>query len=70
MQPLYNLYDRAGFERDHDALCVEGQIGVIPFYAPARVFLSGKYRSNEDFSKSAARGEGMANYLNRRGLRI
>jgi aryl-alcohol dehydrogenase-like predicted oxidoreductase len=70
LQPLYNLYDRAGFERDYEALCVEEQIGAIPYYALARGFLSGKYRSTEDFSKSAARGEGMAKYLNPRGLRI
>ena len=70
LQPLYNLYDRAGFERDYEALCLEEQIGVIPYYALARGFLSGKYRSKEDFSKSKARGEGMAKYLNPRGLRI
>lgn len=70
LQPLYNLYDRAGYERDYEALCREEQIGVIPYYALARGFLSGKYRSKEDFSKSAARGEGMAKYLNQRGLRI
>jgi aryl-alcohol dehydrogenase-like predicted oxidoreductase len=70
LQPLYNLYDRAGYERDYEALCVEEQIGVIPYYALARGFLSGKYRSAEDFSKSKARGEGMAKYLNPRGLRI
>jgi aryl-alcohol dehydrogenase-like predicted oxidoreductase len=70
LQPLYNLYDRAGYERDYEALCVEEQIGVIPYYALARGFLSGKYRSTEDFGKSKARGEGMAKYLNPRGLRI
>jgi aryl-alcohol dehydrogenase-like predicted oxidoreductase len=70
LQPLYNLYDREGFERDYEALCLEEQIGVIPYYALARGFLSGKYRSKEDFSKSKARGEGMAKNLNPRGLRI
>jgi aryl-alcohol dehydrogenase-like predicted oxidoreductase len=70
LQPLYNLYDRVGYEHDYEALCVEEQIGVIPYYALARGFLSGKYRSKEDFSKSAARGEGMVKYLNPRGLRI
>jgi aryl-alcohol dehydrogenase-like predicted oxidoreductase len=70
LQPLYNIYDRAGYERDYEALCVEQQLGVIPYYALARGFLSGKYRSTEDQSKSKARGEGMAKYLNPRGLRI
>ncbi|MGD9923790.1 MAG: aldo/keto reductase [Pseudorhodoplanes sp.] len=70
LQPLYNLYDRAGYERDYEAICVENQIGVIPYYALARGFLSGKYRSVQDQSKSKTRGEGMAKYLNARGLRI
>jgi aryl-alcohol dehydrogenase-like predicted oxidoreductase len=70
LQPLYNLYDRAGYERDYETLCIEEQIGVIPYYALARGFLSGKYRSEADFGKSKARGEGMAKYLNPRGLRI
>ena len=70
LQPLYNLYDRAGYERDYEPLCEKEQIGVIPYYALARGFLSGKYRSAQDQTKSKARGEGMAKYLNARGLRI
>jgi aryl-alcohol dehydrogenase-like predicted oxidoreductase len=70
LQPLYNLYDRAGYEDDYETLCVEEQLGVIPYYALARGFLSGKYRAKEDQAKSKARGEGMTKYLNPRGLRI
>ena len=70
VQPLYNLYDRGGYERDYEALCEQEQLGVINYYALARGFLSGKYRSEQDFSKSAARGAGMAKYLDARGLRI
>jgi aryl-alcohol dehydrogenase-like predicted oxidoreductase len=70
LQPLYNLYDRAGYEHDYEALCEREQLGVIPYYALARGFLSGKYRSQQDQAKSKARGEGMAKYLNARGLRI
>ncbi len=70
LQPLYNLYDRSGFERDYEALCEQEQLGVINYYALARGFLSGKYRSEQDFSKSAARGAGMTKYLDARGLRI
>jgi aryl-alcohol dehydrogenase-like predicted oxidoreductase len=70
LQPHYNLYDRAGYERDYEALCIAEQIGVIPYYALARGFLSGKYRSKDDFGKSKARGQGMAKYLSPRGLRI
>jgi aryl-alcohol dehydrogenase-like predicted oxidoreductase len=70
LQPLYNLYDRAVFERDLQALCVAEEIGVINFYALAAGFLTGKYRSPADAGKSA-RGQGtVAKYLNERGSRI
>ena len=44
-------------------------VGVIPYYGLAAGFLTGKYRSEADFSKSP-RGGGMKKYLNERGLRI
>ncbi len=70
LQPLYNLYDRAVFEDDLGPLCREQGVGVINFYTLAAGFLTGKYRSPEDASKSA-RGKGTtANYLNARGLKI
>ncbi len=70
LQPHYNLYERAGYERDYEGLCEQEQLGVIPYYALARGFLSGKYRSEQDSSKSKSRGDGMAKFLNPRGLRI
>ncbi len=69
LQPLYNLSDRAVFEDELQAVCVDNQVGVINFYALASGFLTGKYRSANDFGKSQ-RGQGMAKYLNERGLRI
>src|SRR5204863_8001608 len=69
LQPPYNLYDRATFEGPLAALCIREGIGVISYYSLAAGFLTGKYRSEADFAKSA-RGEGMAKYLNPRGLRI
>ena len=69
LQPLYNLTDRAGFEAALQGLCVKENVGVIPYYGLAAGFLTGKYRSEADFSKSA-RGGGMKKYLNERGLRI
>lgn len=70
LQPHYNLYDRAGYERDYETLCEQEQLGVINYYALASGFLSGKYRSEGDLGKSAARGKGVAKYLTPRGLRI
>ena len=69
LQPLYNLYDRAGFEEKLQDLCVREEVGVIPYYALASGFLTGKYRSEADFGKSA-RGQGMKSKLNERGFRI
>jgi aryl-alcohol dehydrogenase-like predicted oxidoreductase len=69
LQPHYNLYERAGFESDAQAVCVEQGIGVIPYFPLASGFLSGKYRSQSDLSKSA-RGGGMRKYMNPRGFRI
>ncbi len=43
---------------------------MISFFGLARGFLSGKYRSVADLGKSKARGSGVKDYLNPRGLRI
>ncbi len=69
LQPEYNLYNRAGFETALRQVCVENEVGVIPYFSLAAGFLTGKYRSEADFGKSA-RGGGMAQYLNERGFRI
>jgi len=71
LQPEYNLYNRAAFEGPLQDLCVRENVGVVSYYALAAGFLSGKYRSAQDFSKSA-RGAGIEKkqYLNPRGLAI
>jgi aryl-alcohol dehydrogenase-like predicted oxidoreductase len=69
LQPLYNLSDRAAFEGALQALCVKEDVGVIPYYALAAGFLTGKYRSAADFGKSP-RGGRMSSYLNERGRAI
>jgi len=70
LQPLYNLYDRAVFERELQPLCVNEGVGVITFYSLAAGFLSGKYRSQADAAKSPRGGGAVKKYLNERGLRI
>lgn len=69
LQPLYNLYDRASFEGELQSLCTQENIGVITYFSLAAGFLTGKYRSEADFGKSA-RGPGMKKYLNPRGMKI
>jgi aryl-alcohol dehydrogenase-like predicted oxidoreductase len=70
LQPNYNLYDRAEFERELQPLCLREQVGVINYYALAAGFLTGKYRSAEDAGKSARGGGVVKKYVNERGLRI
>ena len=70
LQPEYNLYDRAEYEEKLEAVCVENGLGVITYFSLASGFLTGKYRSAVDLSKSP-RGEKMVKkYLNERGFRI
>ena len=69
LQPLYNLYDRSAFERDLADLCIREGIGIITYFSLGAGFLTGKYRSEADFSKSP-RGGGMQKYMNERGMRI
>ena len=69
LQPLYNLYDRADYEKELEPLCREKGLGVISYFSLASGFLTGKYRSKDDLSKSA-RAEMVKKYLNERGFRI
>jgi aryl-alcohol dehydrogenase-like predicted oxidoreductase len=69
LQPHYNIYERASFEGELQALCVREGVGVITYFSLAAGFLTGKYRSSADFGKSA-RGEGMKKFMNDRGFRI
>ncbi|UGX87193.1 aldo/keto reductase [Phyllobacterium meliloti] len=69
LQPEYNLYGRASFDGKLRDLCIAEEIGVISYFALARGFLSGKYRSEADLAQSQ-RGSGVKDYLNSRGYRI
>ncbi|HET6514703.1 MAG TPA: aldo/keto reductase [Thermodesulfovibrionales bacterium] len=69
LQPLYNLYDRADYETKLEPFCREKGLGVITYFSLASGFLSAKYRSEDDLSKSV-RSEFVRRYLNDRGFRI
>ncbi len=69
LQPEYNLADRAAFENGIAKLCRREEIGVITYFSLAKGFLSGKYRTEADLTKSP-RGGGVKVYLNERGFRI
>lgn len=69
LQPEYNLYDRQKFEREYEPITSQYGLGVISYYSLASGFLSGKYRSKEDASKSP-RGQKALSYLDERGQNI
>ena len=68
-QPLYNLYSREGFESGLQQVCIDNDVGVIPYYGLASGFLTGKYRTEADLSKSP-RGQGVKRMMDARGMRI
>lgn len=70
LQPEYNLVARKGYEAELEPLIREQQVGVTSYYALASGFLTGKYRSQADLGKSAARAESVGKYLNGHGLRV
>lgn len=69
LQPNYNLYERAPYESTLEQVVLQEKMGVIPYYSLASGFLTGKYRSEADLSKSP-RGQAVKKYLNDRGFRI
>ena len=69
LQPLYSLVERQGFEKDYASLATKYNLSVFSYFSLAAGFLTGKYRSESDFSKSV-RGKGAAKYLNEKGMHI
>lgn len=69
VQPHYNLVARAGYERDIAPVAAEENLAVVPYYALASGFLTGKYKTADDLA-GAARGGAAANYLNEHGLAV
>ncbi|QHV94108.1 aldo/keto reductase [Spirosoma endbachense] len=69
LQPEYNLYDREKYETLYEPIVQQNGISVISYFSLASGFLTGKYRSETDLSKSP-RGQGVKKYLNNRGFAI
>jgi aryl-alcohol dehydrogenase-like predicted oxidoreductase len=70
LQTHYNLVERRDFEKNLRPVCDKHGLLVMAYFALAKGFLSGKYRSKDDARKSAARGGGATAYLNEGGLRV
>lgn len=56
LQNEYNLLSRHKFEGELQDLCVEYNIGCVPYYGLASGYLTGKYRSEADLGKSVRGG--------------
>lgn len=56
LQPEYNLVRRDRYEGELENYCIEHNIGVLPYYALASGFLTGKYRSADDLGQSVRGG--------------
>jgi aryl-alcohol dehydrogenase-like predicted oxidoreductase len=69
LQNWYNLYNRAEFEHELAALCKRENVGVVPYFSLASGFLTGKYRTEKDYSASP-RGYRIKDMMNERGIRI
>ncbi|WP_213814115.1 aldo/keto reductase, partial [Glaciihabitans sp. dw_435] len=69
LQNHYNLMHRTEYEGDLARVAERQGLGVMPRFALASGFLTGKYRSKADLLRSERGGEA-ARYLNRRGARV
>jgi aryl-alcohol dehydrogenase-like predicted oxidoreductase len=70
IQPEYSLYARASYEADLEPLALEREVSCIGYFSLANGFLTGKYRSEADLTKSKRGERSAGKYLNERGFRI
>jgi aryl-alcohol dehydrogenase-like predicted oxidoreductase len=69
LQNHYNLMHRTEYEGGLARVADSQGLGVMPRFALASGFLTGKYRSRADLARNSRGGEA-ARYLTRRGLRV
>ena len=68
LQPHYNAIVRSEYEGELMALAVKEEIPVLPYFALAAGFLTGKYQPG--VSVTSVRAENMPEYMNDRGWAI
>ncbi|MDO9590549.1 MAG: aldo/keto reductase [Microcella sp.] len=69
LQKHYNLLHRLEYEGELARIATQLDLGVLPRFALAAGFLTGKYRSRADLDRHR-RGDEVESHLTRRGLRI
>ncbi|MGP3970806.1 aldo/keto reductase [Streptomyces sp. 6N223] len=71
LQPHYNLVSRETYEGERREIALRYGLGVLPYYALASGFLTGKYRPESAASVESARAGGAARHLTtERGRRV
>jgi aryl-alcohol dehydrogenase-like predicted oxidoreductase len=68
LQPFYNLVEREEYERELESLCLDQEVGVIPYSSLASGFLTGKYRADQPLPSSQRAGGVQRRYMNERGF--
>ncbi|MGC9670895.1 aldo/keto reductase [Planosporangium sp. 12N6] len=68
LQPHYNLVERDKYEGDLRDLAAREGLSVVPYFALASGFLTGKYR--DGVTVDSARAGGASAYLDERGRRV
>lgn len=69
IQTHYNLMHRTEFEGDLRIVSTAQSLAVLPYFALASGFLTGKYRTKDDLG-TTVRGARAGEYLGRRGNRV
>ena len=69
IQPHYNLVTREPYESDIAPLAAAEGLGVVPYFSLAAGFLTGKYRTKEDFAGKDREGQ-VAGYFTDAGLAV
>ncbi len=70
VQPHYNLVHRNEVEDTIIPVAEEFELGLVPYYALASGFLTGKYRSTDVAGQDSPRAQGAAKYATEAGLRV
>jgi aryl-alcohol dehydrogenase-like predicted oxidoreductase len=68
LQTHYNLMERPAFEDELRDVAAARDLGVLPYFALARGFLTGKYRPGEQVD--SPRAKGASAYVGERGNRV
>lgn len=69
LQPHYNLVEREKFETEYASLVEKYGLSAFPYWSLAAGFLTGKYRTEEDFEKTT-RGASIEKYFDDKGKAV